>query len=141
MADTITPLRQLGVWEVKINNVSKKEVSSFKGKEYPASYVITLEDSRGRMIDDKFKLPLTDEKNKYDKKRLEGLMKLLGVKTISELKGKTVAALVEPFEWETKVLWNPKKYFDVKYLLDPSASLGEDLFAPDATGSLDEIPF
>lgn len=135
-----TPIHQLGVFSLTITNVQKKEISSWKGKEFPAAYVVTLEHEDGRLIDDKFKLPFTEEKHKFDKKRLEDLMKLLQVKTVSELKGKKAAVLVEPFEFQGKVLWNPKKYYHPKYLLSPSEGLNENPFG-DISHATESIPF
>jgi hypothetical protein len=132
MNSSVTPLRRLGVFKLNIVNVQKKEASSFKGKDYPPKYVVTLSDPSGRMIDDSFKLPLADEKNKYDKKRLELLMKLTSSERIQDLMGKEVACLIEPYEWNDKVLWNPKNYYKISFLEEA---------AKEQTDLTDEIPW
>jgi len=135
-------LRQLGVFPCTIIGVVKKEASSFKGKQYPAKYAVTFESKDKRLIDGNFKLPFTE--HKWDKKLMEQLLSACGVEKISELKGKDVAVFIEPYEWQGKTRWNPKGYYKLHYLKDPSAILDEALDTQDSLNkkdSMDEIPF
>lgn len=139
--ENVKPLRQLGVHKISIVEVLKKEPSNYKGKNYPAKIVVVCEDFEGRRIDANFKLPFTDEKHKWDKSRFEGLLKLAKVARASELKGKGAMIFVEPREWDNKVFWDVKGFYDEKYtksaeaVLDSALDGVDSLTAPAKTGS------
>lgn len=124
-------LRQLGAWPVKIIGVTKKEPSSFKGKNYPAKIVVTFEDARGRLIDANYKLPLSE--NKWDEKRLKALMSVCKTEKMSDLKGKEVIIVVHPTFWEGKTFWN------VEGAYDPSYSLADEAKLDAALGGMDDL--
>lgn len=142
----VKPLRQLGVWKIQIVDVQKKERSSFRGKEYPAKIVVVCEDFEGRRIDANFKLPFTEPKHKWDKTRFEGLLKLTGCAKASELKGKGAMIFVEPREWDAKVFWDVKGFYDEKYTKSMEATLDSALdnmysLTDASLGGLDDIGF
>lgn len=141
-------LRQLGVWEVTIKDVTKKEQSVYKGKTFPPKIVVVFEDKKGRLIDANYKLPL--EQNKWDAQKLKDLMAIFKAEKMSELKGKELAIIVSPRTWEGRLYWSVSGTFDKSYLLGEEAKLDaalgdmDDLFQgakiTKASG-VDDLPF
>jgi hypothetical protein len=122
-------LRKLGVFKCRITKVATKPA---KGK-HEEKLAITFESQDGSLIDQDFKLSSLkpgDESpgGKWAKKTLKSIMTLAAVAKPSELVGKEMAVLVEPSFWEDKgPFWNPRNFYDVKYLLGEEALLAASL--------------
>lgn len=130
MNDTKKPIHQLGAYKCTIVDVQKKEANSYKGKNYPPKLAVTFQSEDGRFIDGNFKLPLTDPNHKWDARLFTELCAACGaeVSKPSSLKGKSLAVVVMPYVMDNgKTIWNPKGFFDPKFLLSPSEDLDSAL--------------
>lgn len=107
-------LRQLGVWKVEIMGVEKKE-----SEQWGDSVQVIFEDEKGRRINGKFKTPMTD----FKKKKWAELIKAAKASKASDLKGKSVAIVVMPKNFNGKEYWDVDSFFDVALLKDPEAQL------------------
>lgn len=142
-------LRKLGVFHCRITKVGTKPA---KGK-FEEKFSITFE-SAGQLIDQDYamsKLKPTDTSRggEWARKQLKEIMAICGVSKPSELVGKEIAVLVAPGFWEGKgPYWNPKSFYDVKWLLGDKAQLDaalngmDDLFGEAKTPDpIDKLPF
>lgn len=125
-------LRCLGVFKCKIKKVAPKPAKGKKGDRLS----ITLESEDGRLVDQDYetsKLKPTDDSKGgvWAKKQLREILEICGVKKPSELVGKEIAVLVAPSIWEGKVFWNPRSFYDVKYLLGEAGQLDQVLSSMD----------
>ncbi len=121
-------LRKLGVFEVTVKDVTKKE---WKG-QHKASFV--LEDAEGNLIDLDFKLPITAQ-HKFVQEQFQKLLKICSAAKPTDCKGKKLAAYVAPSEWKGKVFWNVKDVFDVKMLKEQDVGLDDDFMGSAGDGA------
>ncbi len=129
-------LRKLGVFEVTIKDVTKKEWNG----QNKAAFV--MEDAEGNLIDLDFKLPVTAQ-HKFVQEQFAKLLKICGAAKPTDCKGKKVAAFVAPNEYKGKTFWNVKDVFDVKMLKDQNTAGLDDDFMGGASAGADssDIPF
>jgi hypothetical protein len=124
-------LRKLGVFNCIVDKVGKDE---WKGKESLKVTFRQVDD--GALIDGKFKLPLSE----IDTKQVKKICEACGKSKIGETVGSNLAVLVAPNEWQGKTFWNPRNYFNAKYLDGNVQATLEGINAafPD---NADKIPF
>lgn len=132
-------LRRLGVFHCEITNQGKR----FSKQGVEQFFVTFAEIKSGDSIDAVFKLQGGKPINDFQKKEIERIKQAAGVQKAADLVGKQVAVFVAPHEWQGKLMWNAKGYYDIKYYFgeDATASIDEDFGESAPAAPADDFNF
>jgi hypothetical protein len=109
MSENKNPLRQIGVYQVKVVEVKKTE---YKGKS--KAVVVFHEEKSDRWIDAVFNLPPTD----ITKKQIAKLIECCGGEPgkFPSIQGKECLIVVAPNAYKGKTFWNVVKFLSKEWI-------------------------
>ena len=124
MSFDVEEKKYLRVHHGTVVTIEEVKTSEWKGKK---SIVVVLKDSEGYLIDGKFKLPLSENKNsEYLLKALfKAVNKPYDVKACPSLVGEKVAIQVSKNDWQGKFYFAVTSYAPASYI-DSSIEVGTD---------------
>lgn len=119
-------------WRVptaQVASIVEVKKDNYKGVE---SAVVVFENSKGELIDGKFKLPMNEiTKNMWNK-----LLKSSGAATGAELKGKKVGLQISVNEYNGKKYYQPGGYCAASLLISESEGTSDDGMGFETEGNL-----